>query len=371
MSDALQKVAITCITLITGICLAQEPQNIKQPLGHFVNIELPSSWKEQTNPKTQFKEQWFRFLSLAMAANEGASPLCGPYRYNFDANGYTSAYRFEQGGSDKILRGISEIVWIAPQSGGELQVGDLNINKKELREEAKVLPEVAVVLEKMANDKSLMLVYRDGALLAVKPPSRQPPPCSFGMILVEPGLFQSSHSLVRYRARVGGQSGSTYFPGVFTAFPNDVDLEWFIAHELGEALIPAQFGGQKKGLYKRFTSEVNLVFSSWASKVEGTPEEKKLDKGIFLGDYAADYLAVYIGGNAGWSVDDFINYLEKRRSYVIKTDFGGTDNTQLAKRLREKLIRHWYGEMLASKPDSQPPFTPDPEQAIKAMETIQ
>lgn len=372
MRIALQRIVFAYLMLFTSICFSEDGT---KPLNYYLDVTLSSGWKEQADQKIRFKEQSRLFDGWADSVTIAASPLCGKYRSSFGSKGYGSIYRdnIPDMGKGKPPK-VSEIIWVLPMSGGELQVGDLQFYQWEMRAEVKALPQIKELIEKADNEtrkrKTLLFVYRNGAVQAVRPPDEQAPACSFTMHLVEPGFMQSGTYLARDRTTVGGPYGNNYFPSVFTAFPDEVHLKWFVAHELAIAIIPAQFGSHAGDLYKRFNEQVEKVFLRWAAKIEGSAEEKDLYKGANTGPIVADYLSVYIGGNAGWSVDDFLKYLEKHRQYSIANEGARSDITPVAKQLRERLIRHWYQEMIAMKVKNQI-SAPDPERTIKNMAELQ
>ncbi|HXU92769.1 MAG TPA: hypothetical protein VFP33_03840 [Gallionella sp.] len=363
MRVTLQRIAIAYLVLFSNVCFADDAKKL---LSFYVETTTPTRWQDHTKPENIFKEEWWRINALARAMNVAAGPFCGKYRDPSDTNGYSDAYRIEQSGK---MSSVSQMAWISPLGGGELQVGDQSVREGNLRAEAKALPGVSEALEKKRKDKNLLLVYRDGNILAVSPPQRQSGSCSFFMQLVEPGFLQSGKSLARYRTTVGGREGNTYFQSVFEAFPEEKHLQWFIAHELATAIIPAQFGTQAGDLYERFNAEINNVFTRWVAKLEGTPEQKDFHKEVNIGPYIADYLSVYIGENAGYSIEDFMVYLEKHRQYSIANEYG-RPASPVAKQFRERLIRYWYQEMLATKKVNEP-VVPDPEKTIRDMEALQ
>lgn len=365
MMSVSQRILCACLMLFMGTCIAEDT---KKPLNYYVDTKIPENWKEHSDPDILYKEQWWHFNGLESAVQKAASPLCGHYNSDTSTDGYADAYRPEE---NKKPQRISEIVWVSPLEGGGLHVGDISITEKNLRADIKGQQPTKDLLEQISKDTSLMLVFRDGAIQAVKIPSRLHGECHFSMTLVEPGFLQSGKDLARYRTTVGGHDGGgAYFPSVFIAFPDEAQLRWFVAHELAIAIIPDQFGSHAGDLYKRFNEQVEKVFSRWSAKIEGSAEEKDFHKGVNTGPIVADYLSVYIGGNAGWSVEDFLKYLEKHRQYSIANEGARSDITPVAKQLSERLIRHWYQEMIAMKVNNQM-VAPDPERTIKNMAELQ
>ena len=308
---------------------------------------------------------WSFSVSAKLAI--AAAPVCFGGLSDHDTDGTTDLFRFSmqlEKGDAKLL--FSQINWVAPYAlkMDSLQVADILLTKEVIAQ----LPDDAAMQAYKAraadlDKKRYVSVIRNGEYLIVERRPRKLRRCSYSVVMAENDMINLVPTLVRHRGPISSvYSTTTVFERALDIFPRDEEVEWFFAQEYAAGIAWITFGrSENRDVRKRFLAATEQAIARMA-KQDGIEPGKVADQ-VFRDEAYVHYLALYIGNNAVFGIDDYLTQQRLHDGIMLRKP------DAKAVEYRERLLRHWWDELRARNQVGQL-AKPDIAQSIRALEAL-
>lgn len=368
----------------------------------------PVYWRDHIDKKAK-KEAFDVWLSANdYVVRYTSSHLCGEYvRSSLDSL-RINANRIRKKRSEKKQDNyiVKDVIWVSPQSSLNISIGDVIISYdkedyagKPISEKEIPQPSGATTIQKqyrkldsitglasldemlLSNDNidKKEVIYRDGEFFFPAEPSFEinksshAKACKGGVIgnsgFWATSLFSTINNAIGIEKELFDNNSDRYVPGLnlksdghisfrssTSKIFSDKQLQWMLADALGIDL----------GVVALTTDEISS-FDTIASKFViavgnklGVEEKKAEDVFRIWERRRGMYMAIYVGANAGWSIDDYISFLDQREAEL----HGRVDPEY--KKMREEILRYWHADMVKNH-DGSSKFSPNIPASVAAM----